>query len=246
MNKTNIEWTDFVCNPWRQRCKKHCWYCYAWKYYPRYGIYEDEPEGLHRPTLKKLWSRKKPTRIFMGSMTDLLGEWVPSKIIMDILDAVEFSNDEQDREGLKHHTFIFLTKNWKRYLEFDWPENCWLGATATDGESFGEVTACLSPLANTTFVSVEPILARIDPEENFRASFYPGGVVIGALTGVAAKRRPKQEDEREWIEELVDWCATHRIPVRVKDNVGYDIVAGFSDEDEEFKQWPDHVEEFPA
>ena len=37
MQKTKIEWTDYVWNPIKGLCPHDCWYCYARKVYERFG-----------------------------------------------------------------------------------------------------------------------------------------------------------------------------------------------------------------
>ncbi len=238
MNPTDIEWADFVCNPWRQKCKKHCWYCYAWKQYPRFGRYVDDPGGVHQPTLDKMLSRQKPVRIFMGSMTDLLGEWVPSAIIKILLEHIRHSNRKQDAAGRKRHTFIFLTKNPKRYLQFDWPSNCWLGATATDQSSWTVAMLNLWRLkkekGNTIFISCEPLLSFIHPMGigDGESGIMPDWVIVGAMTGQGSE---KHRPEKAWVDAFVqlhEWGKGTEWGVRIffKENLN----------------WPEEIQEYPS
>lgn len=64
---------------------------------------------------------KEPAKIFVGSMTDVLGHWQDEKHIQEIIDIARLAT---------WHTFQFLTKNPKRALQFDWPDNCWIGTSS--------------------------------------------------------------------------------------------------------------------
>jgi protein gp37 len=207
MNKTDIEWTDFTSNPWRQKCKKKCWYCYAWKYYPRFGYYSDNPELDHNE-LVKIVKRKKPAKIFMGSMTDLLGEWVRDSVIHAIICTAKIS---------PQHTFQFLTKNPKRYLEFDWPENCWLGATATNQKQWDEAIRVFNKIEsdNKLFISCEPLLENIKPHPN---PLFIDWLIIGAITGDGT------DDflpDKNWIMEIIEWWRFEDGPLFLKDNLNW-------------------------
>ena len=77
MNKTDIEWTDFTWNP-VTGCLHGCPYCYARgtarRFYPP-GIGFSPHFWSER--LSKPGRRKKPAKIFVSSMGDLFGDWVP-------------------------------------------------------------------------------------------------------------------------------------------------------------------------
>lgn len=120
MNKTKIEWTDYSWSP-VVGCKNGCSYCYARRLNDRFGWLKDwtkpvfYPERLIEPS-----KVKKASKIFVCSMADLFGDWVKKSWIEQIIRVV-IAN--------QRHTFQFLTKNPKRYLEFAFPNNCWLGTT---------------------------------------------------------------------------------------------------------------------
>ena len=70
------------------------------------------PVGF-RPTLHKyrLWEPahvKKPQTIFVCSMADLFGEWVPDEWIAEVFNACLLS---------PQHRYLFLTKNPGRYMK---------------------------------------------------------------------------------------------------------------------------------
>ena len=118
--------------------------------------------------------KKKETRtIFVSSMGDLFGEWVPDEWIKKVFEACE---------STPQHRYVFLTKNPKRYMELEiqgiLPEgnNYWFGSTATtQTEYFGESGY------HNTFISIEPICGSFDKIDN--PVKKAGWVIIGAETG---------------------------------------------------------------
>ena len=192
MNKTKIEWCDYTWNP-VVGCKHGCSYCYAkkicnrFKMIPKFEEPKFYPERINDP-LKK----KEHSTIFVVSMGDLFGEWVPAEWIKQVLSTTW---------AAPGHKFMFLTKNPKRYKEFEFPENCWLGATIT-GEQTKEdwprnlkndIIGSLYGLKNKTFLSIEPLLGQ------FWGHSFTGidQVIIGAMTGPGAVK-----PEKHWIESI--------------------------------------------
>ena len=180
MNKTAIEWTDLTWNP-VTGCKHGCSYCYARRIYQRFGrSFEPEfhPERMEQP-LKK----RKPSKIFVCSVADLFGDWVPQRWINQVLDVVR---------KCPQHTFQFLTKDPRRLPDQYWPENAWVGVTATNQKAWDRATRYLPKVNALTFISVEPVL---DPIEV--GNWMPDWLIIGAQTGPGGFQ-PK----REWVGKL--------------------------------------------
>jgi len=198
MNDTKIEWTDFSWNP-VSGCKHGCVYCYARDIYKRYG-WSFEPQ-IHQGRMNEPFREKKPSKIFVCSVADLFGEWVPTSWIDQVLDiAIQ----------CPQHTFQFLTKNPERLLKFAWPKNCWIGATATSKLQWDRAETVLQQ-ANATvrFISAEPLLAEIVPN-----CWFPDWLIIGACTGRLAK-----QPNREWVLSLIARADTSNIPVFLKPNL---------------------------
>ena len=127
MNDTKIDWCDMSWNP-VTGCLHGCPYCYARKIAHRYGTpysgtdlheitgkvrsYSDAVHSgpypfefaptFHRYRLGEPALRTKPRNIFVCSMADLFGAWVPDEWIREVFDAC--GNAPQ-------HRYIFLTKN---------------------------------------------------------------------------------------------------------------------------------------
>jgi protein gp37 len=128
-----IEWTDYTWNPVRG-CQHACRWempdgsiaqCYAESValgiartaYPQgFENHYWNPNQLNAPL-----SVKTPSRIFLDSMSDLMGHWVPDEQIEQVLDVARRAH---------WHTFQLLTKNSPRLLQFKFPPNVWVGVSA--------------------------------------------------------------------------------------------------------------------
>lgn len=146
MQPTGIDWAEYVWNPIHgcamlESCAVQE-NCYAKRMATRlrgwYGYPKDNPM---RPTfeslkLNDLENLKKPRRIFVGSMCDLWGDWVKEEWIKAVLDAAS---------KIPQHTYMFLTKNPKRYNEFCneydsiLPEHSWVGTTINKNDELGRL-----------------------------------------------------------------------------------------------------------
>lgn len=198
MNRTKIGWCDYTWNP-VTGCKRGCEYCYAARIAAsRLGDQKFHPT-LHPDRLSKPSRRKIPTTVFVCSLADLFGLWVPSDWIEAVLDQVHRN---------LQHTFLFLTKNPNRYLEFSrlFPKNVWLGATCTKQPDFELAATIMTHLAaegHLTFLSAEPLLGPLDP-----IGWTPNQIIIGAQTGPGAVL-----PEADWVQSLTDWAVDWLVPV---------------------------------
>jgi protein gp37 len=100
---------------------------------------------------------KKPSRIFVSDMGDLWGDWVPREWIEAVLDTVK---------KCPQHTFLMLTKNPKRYQEFEIPDNAWIGTTCEDNSKLYRVGELLSARASLYWVSHEPAMGQLNIEKH--------------------------------------------------------------------------------
>jgi protein gp37 len=256
-----IDWCDFTWNP-VTGCYHGCEYCYARRiaerfstdlaafndlYSPEYWqgkpVYEAEPH--HRafpfafaPTfypsrLGEPHNAKRPVRIFVCSMADLFGEWVPDRWIGRVLETADW---------FRRHTFQFLTKNPERLVEFNpWPDNCWVGATATDEPSMTRALAALADVqATVRFVSAEPLLGPLFGMDSGGAvaATAPAGamgcldwLIIGAQTGPRAVA-----PDPDWVVQAESAAALDGVPLWHKDTLCHPAVARSA-----LKRWPQGV-----
>lgn len=162
---------------------------------------------LHKYRLDEPQRWKKPRTIFVCSMADLFGEWVPDEWIEDVFAACKEA---------PQHTYLFLTKNPIRYLDLadegklPQSNNMWYGSSVT-GEGIQHFS---SSGKYNTFLSIEPLLFSI----NMRVGSFQNAkwIVIGAETG---NRKNKVVPQKEWINHIITYCDETGIPVFMKDSV---------------------------
>lgn len=169
---------------------------------------------FHRYRLDEPQHWKKPGTIFVCSMGDMFGNWVPDEWITEVFRACD---------AAPRHRYMFLTKNPKRYAELrakgiQPPANSWIGTSVTTDAEAKEQTFALSECWNVNanwFVSVEPLLEPMSSEalEDLGAMQW---VIIGAETG---NSKNKVIPERKWVDEIVDACAKVGTPLFMKDSL---------------------------
>lgn len=243
MDKTKIEWCDSTWNP-VTGCLHGCEYCYARKIANRFGHEvldrsEESQNGLHclysrvernpypylfEPTLHayrldepQKW--EKPRTIFVCSMADLFGEWVPDKWIETVFEACGKASQ---------HRYLFLTKNPQRYLKLvkqgklsllNTNPNMWFGTSLTQITDIKRVldTFQFINCGINTFISIEPLLGDISPYEDWDdLIMHVDWVIIGAETG---NRKDKVIPQKAWIDSIVKDCTYNDIPVFMKDSL---------------------------
>lgn len=238
MNKSKIEWCDYTWNP-VTGCLHGCEYCYAKKIDKRFGDGKFTPT-FHPVRLLEPLKVKKPSRIFVGSVSDLFGDWnwkvdygVEGEwygrnfVINEVITVTK---------QCPQHTFIFLTKNPKGMQGFDFPPNCWCGTSVENQEKADDrIPELLRVNCKIKFVSLEPILGPVDltsiPIMNNgaihrcdalkgyggwgdydRTKYRINWLIIGAQTGPGAVR-PKMD----WL-LIAEDAKKAGIPVFIKDN----------------------------
>jgi protein gp37 len=157
----NIDWAKWSWNP-VTGCKHNCKYCYARdianRFYPQGFEPTFHPNRLAAPQNTKLpKSRENESgwhNVFVCSMADLFGDWVDQAWIDSVIGAVRMAPQWE---------FLFLTKNPKRLVDVDWPDNAWVGTTV-DTQSRVEPTklAFAQIRAKVKFLSCEPLNEDLD------------------------------------------------------------------------------------
>ncbi len=159
---------------------------------------------LYRYKLDEPKKWKKGRNIFVCSMADLFGKWVPDEWIQGVFAACEKA---------PQHNYLFLTKNPHRYVELAEKGilrrygNMWYGWTEVSDRKRPHIL-CF-PYHVNTFVSVEPILDKVHPS-------LGDWIIVGAETG---RRKDKVIPKREWIEQIVDDCRKYKIPLFMKSSL---------------------------
>lgn len=246
MNKTKIEWVrnsdgtqGYTWNP-VTGCLHGCEYCYGKRIDKRFG------DGKFTPTfyperLQQPLAVKKPSRIFVGSMADLFGDWnwgLSGRPGRKTHSATVIANVLEIVDQCPHHTFIFLTKNPKGMQGIDFPDNCWCGTSVENQEKADErIPELLRVNCKTLFVSYEPALGPIDfnhlqlnREVEIDCLNGTHGVIrphngvnkrlrwliVGAQTGPGAVK-----PDYHWIYNAIGQAVNANVPVFVKDNVNW-------------------------
>ncbi|MCM1235328.1 MAG: phage Gp37/Gp68 family protein [Ruminococcus flavefaciens] len=229
MEKTRIDWAESSWNP-VTGCFHECEYCYARSIAERFGgkqkyanIFDLEeavrgedgkakayPHSFsptfHRYRLND-YIGKKGRNIFVCSMADLFGEWVPDEWIKAVFDKCQ---------AAPQHNYLFLTKNPKRYIELakkgllPSDDNFWYGSSVTGPH---DLYTWFSKEYHW-FLSVEPLLDDLG-EMNSDAQ-KPEWIIVGAETGC---RRGKVVPAPEWIERIRFQCAKYDIPLFMKSSL---------------------------
>lgn len=190
------------------------------KPYKKDGKMQPYPFGfnptLHKYRLNEPWRWTKPRSIFVCSMADLFGDWVPDEWIRIVMGACLVA---------PQHTYLFLTKNPRRYVQLseeyiipDLYHNVWFGATVTNKKQLEEATEAFRslPALILKFFSIEPILEDISEEIlNTHVINDIDGIVIGAETG---NRKDKIIPQKEWIDNICHATGPYT-PVFMKDSL---------------------------
>ncbi len=219
MNKSKIEWTDRTWNP-VTGCTKvsaGCKNCYAETMYERFngkGSFKNIICYQDRLTLPLKW--KKPSMVFVNSMSDLFHENVSFSFVYDAFLMMQ---------KCKQHTFQILTKRPERMVEFfnyyaqikEPIENIWIGVSIEDQKTADERIQYLNYIpAAVKFLSCEPLLGPVDFKKSIGDSlkWHAGGlknciswVIAGGESGHHA--RPMHPD---WVISIRDQCENDGVP----------------------------------
>lgn len=207
MSKTStIEWTNSTWNP-VTGCNKvspGCKHCYAATFAERWRGIPGHPyeHGFdlrfwpNRLDLPLSW--KKPSRIFVNSMSDLFHEKVPLSFIQEVFGIMEKA---------WWHTFQILTKRAERLIEMapslPWPPNVWMGVSIETAEYCWRAGYLRKVPAVVRFLSLEPLLGPLDALDLSGIHW----VIVGGESGLGARSmRP------EWARAIRDRCREAAVP----------------------------------
>jgi len=206
MAKSAIEWTESTWNP-VTGCTKisaGCRHCYAERMALRLQAmgqpaYVNGFEvTLHPERLCLPLEWKKPSTIFVNSMSDLFHEDIPEEFVQDVFETM--------REA-SWHRFQVLTKRAERLLELndsiEWPDNVWMGVTVERQDYVSRIDYLRETRARVKFLSCEPLLGTL-PDLNLQDI---GWVIVGGESGSNA--RPM---DPEWARDVRDQCNAADVP----------------------------------
>jgi len=161
---------------------------------------------FHRYRLDEPKKVKTPQNLFVCSMADLFGDWVPDEWIQEVIEACGKA---------PQHRYLFLTKNYKRYEDLiakrilpSCLNSFYFGISITTQEDseryydwrFHSHNKYKNNYWINRFISVEPLHEDIELHLRwFRADW----IIIGAETGY---RKNKIIPKKKWIENIVYQC----------------------------------------
>lgn len=187
---------------------------------------------LHEYRLGDVAKKKKPASIFVCSMADLFGPWVPDEWIERVFQACK---------AAPWHHYMFLTKYPERYAALanagKLPQrnecpNFWYGTTVTKEGN----RAFTAGMTYNTFLSIEPISGPL----NAGLGSFGGAtwIIVGAETG---NRKGKITPERDWIRNIMKAATITNIPVLMKDSAELRAVWG----DDLIQDFPPELQPMP-
>jgi len=209
-----IAWAKWSWSP-VTGCLHGCKYCYARDIANHLYAHKFEPhfypERLAAPKNTKIPKHRINEEgihnVFVSSMGDLFGAWVPKEWINQVIKTMSDSPE---------WTYLLLTKNPKRYLEFEWPDCCWLGATADTQSRYDIANEVFMELGPSTdcmyFLSCEPLeewIHLIDPMFHW--------LIIGGRS--KSSGMPANQPKWEWVESLLLSARQSDISVYFKPNL---------------------------
>lgn len=203
-SSTAIEWTDVTWNP-VTGCTKisaGCDHCYASRFSERFRGTPGHPFEtgfdltLRPQRIEQPLSWRKPSMVFVNSMSDLFHKEIPRDFISSVFDTMERAH---------WHTFQILTKRSslmrnflrKRYGDGTAPAHMWFGVSVEDGSKKSRIEHLREAPAGVRFLSIEPLIAPIGRVDLTNIDW----VIVGGESGPGA--RPMQAD---WVREVRDQC----------------------------------------
>lgn len=198
--KSKIEWTENTWNP-VTGCTKisdGCQNCYAYKMALRLQKMGNQKYRngfnvtLHESCLYEPQTWKKPSMIFVNSMSDLFHETVPLEYIQQIFYIMNET---------PQHVFQILTKRAGRLYDvapyLNWTKNIWQGVTVESHKYMDRIDLLRSIPAHTKFISFEPLIA----DAGLLNLVGIDWAIVGGESG--PKCRPIQQ---EWVLNIKQQC----------------------------------------
>ena len=179
---------------------------------------------MHRYRLPMPAQKKKPANIFVCSLGDLFGPWIPDTWIEEVFMACE---------AAPWHNYLFMTRYPQRYEQMGsigllpLSRNFWYGTTVTRSADLDQIVF-LPRKQHNQFINIEPLLEEIDISD----IDFMDWIIIGAETG---NSRDKVKPKREWIGTIVTAARSAEIPVFMNSSKELEKVWG-----------RDLIQEFPA
>ncbi len=161
-------------------------------------------DGMH--VISNLHAKRKSRGIFTCDMSDLFGIGIPEVWIRQILDAIRINSVDR---------FYLLTKQPQNLPQWEFPDNCWVGVSATNQKMlFNGLSQFLQVEASVKYISFEPLQSAM-PELTAYCLIQAGikWVIIGSQT------KPYKPPKIEWVQEIVRAADKAGVKVFLKYNL---------------------------
>jgi protein gp37 len=216
---TAISWTDETWNPTSgcSHVSEGCRFCYAerislkfgWSKKPWTAPNAEENVVLHPERLRKPYSWKTPSRVFVNSMSDLFHPQIPDSFIADVFKVMV---------DTPQHTYQILTKRPERAAEWGgpWPKNIWQGTSVEDAKAMPRIDHLRRCGAQTRFLSCEPLLGPLDGI-NLDGIHW---VIVGGESGFHMQPQSPRWMKMAWARSIRDACVDQGTAYFFKQDAG--------------------------
>ncbi|MBD2653113.1 DUF5131 family protein [Synechocystis sp. FACHB-383] len=232
----SIDWAWSTWNP-VTGCLHGCNYCYAERiatndrmaavypkgFEPVFHPYRlDAPKHAHQFTEQEIVQKAKDRRldleqaklwaknVFVCSMADLFGKWVPDDWILNVFDSV-----------IKYPewNYLFLTKYPQRLQEIGdklggaFPDNCWVGTTVDEQKRVKVAQDAFANInATVKWLSLEPLLTNLEFTD---LGMFDMVAIGGETNGPTVTFTP----EWAWVENILWQARQSGTAVYFKENL---------------------------
>lgn len=202
---SKIEWTESTWNPVTgcTKISEGCKNCYAFTLANRLKLMGNAKYlngfdiTLHESCLEDPLKWKKPSLVFVNSMSDLFHEAIPYEFIIKVFEVMNRA---------QRHTFQVLTKRAERLAEvaknLNWTPNIWQGVTVESNVYKNRIDYLRKVPAKVRFISFEPLISEIKSVDLSNIDW----AIVGGESGFKAR-----EMRQEWVLTLKEECENQKV-----------------------------------
>lgn len=219
---TAISWTDETWNPVTgcSRVSDGCRHCYAerlslkfgWSKKPWTANNAVENVICHPERLRKPYTFRQPSKVFVNSMSDLFHPLVPDEFISQVFEIMV---------DTPQHIYQILTKRPDRAAQWagPWTDNIWMGTSVEDARVTYRIDEIRRCSAQTRFLSCEPLIGALSNIDLSEIHW----VIVGGESGPGY--RPMLH---EWAREIRDQCLEQEVAFFFKQSAAFRTEAGIA------------------